>query len=309
MDSSISRAGTADTTRKKRTSTVDLLAPYVFISPFIISFFIFFVFPAAYSLFLSFHSYRGFGEARFVGLDNFHAILTFPVFWQSVQNTFIYFAGHFIPVMVISFALALLFHSKMLGFMNKIVKPLVFLPQITAVVASALIWRTVLGRSGVVNQMLGFEVPFLTDFHFWGKVSIIMLMSWRAIGWYMVVFLAGLTTISEELTDAAKTDGCKGWQILLYVTIPLMKPIFMFAFMINAIGALRMFAEPNVLFTVGGPGAITPHAVQPVMNVLVSNINGGQFGMAAATGWIIFLMIFIVSMIQFKLFNRKGGLD
>lgn len=302
----LNRAGPSP---KKRNSVANILAPYLFISPFIISFFIFFVFPAAYSLFLSFHSYRGFGEARFVGLDNYRAILSFPVFWQSVQNTFIYFAGHFIPTMVISFALALLFHSKLLGWMNKIVKPLVFLPQITAVVASALIWRTVLGRSGVVNQLLGFEVPFLTDFHFWGKISIVILITWRAIGWYMVVFLAGLTTISEELTDAAKVDGAKTWQTLYYITIPLMRPIFMFAFMINAIGAIRMFAEPNILFTQGGAGAVTPHQVQPVMNVLVSNINGGQFGMAAATGWIIFIMIFTISMIQFKLFSRKRDRD
>jgi ABC-type sugar transport system permease subunit len=278
------------------------MAPYLFITPFFLSFIIFFLFPAGYSLYLSFCSYRGYGAIKFVGFENYVSLLTYSTFWQTVSNTLFYFVAHFAPVMIISFLLAVLMHSKILGPAGKILKPLIFMPQIVAMVSAALTWRIILAtHNGVVNQILGTQIPFLTEAPI-TRWCVVLLMMWRQIGWFMVIYLAGLTTINDEISDAAKIDGATGWQSLIYVTIPMMKPIFMFAFMTDCINSFKIFTQPNVLVA---PNVTMPTDMAPVMNILLSNIKGGSFGMASASGWLLFIMILIVSALQLGLFKRK----
>jgi ABC-type sugar transport system permease subunit len=119
----------------------------------------------------------------------------------------------------------------------------------------------------------------------------------------MVIFLAGLTSISEEVMEAARIDGAVGWQSLFYIVLPLMKPIFEFAFIMDTIGSFKLFTEPNVLMA-GRP--LNPD-IAPVMNILVSNMNGGSFGMAAATGWMLFALIIIFVALQTFVFKRGNG--
>jgi ABC-type sugar transport system permease subunit len=280
----------------------NLLAPYLFIAPFLLSFIVFFVFPAGYSLVLSFFSYKGYGEARFTGLDNYKSLLAYSGFWQAVRNTIFYFAAHVVPVMVISFLLAILLHSALIGRSKTLVKPLLFLPQISPVVAAALIWRIMFGtQSGVVNKLLGTEIPFLTQYSL-TRWIIVLLIVWRGIGWYMVIFMSGLTTISDEITDAAKIDGANPLQNVLHIVVPLMQPIFMFAFITDAIDTFKIFTEPNIL---GPRGVPLPFDLAPMMNMLIMNVNGGSFGMAAASGWMLFAMVLAVAALQWWFFSRR----
>ncbi|TVY07503.1 carbohydrate ABC transporter permease [Paenibacillus cremeus] len=281
----------------------DKLVPYVFIAPFIISFVIFFVFPSVYSFVLSFFRYRGYGSATFVGLDNYIALFIYPTFWTAVYNTLFYWIVHIIPVMAISFLLAVAVNSKLVKWKG-FFKPVIFLPQITAAVASALIFKVIFAtRYGVINKLLGTQIFFLED-PLLMKWSVVALILWRAIGWYFVIYMAGLTTISDEIQEAATIDGANAAQRLWHITVPLMRPIFLFAFMMDTIGSLKIYSEPLLMFSTGMDA---PTDVIPILSILTRNINGGNFGLASAVGWVLFVMILLVSLIQYK--ALRGGND
>ena len=166
-----------------------------------------------------------------------------------------------------------------------------------AAVAAALVFQTIFApEAGVVNALFGVDIAWDQDAVF-GKLAVIALRSWHSIGWFFVIFLAGLTTINPELYDAAKVDGARAWQSLWSITIPLMRPTFLFAIVTISIYSLRMFAEPNLLFSTG----IAPARFQPIMNQLYLNLRAGQFGSASAVAWLIFIPIVVVSVIQFRL--------
>ena len=116
------------------------IIPYLFITPFLIAFALFFVYPAGYSLYLSFLKYKGYGEATFVGLNNYKSLLTYALFWKSLGNTAFYFLAHFVPVMAGAFLFALAMQSSYIGRAQKVIKPVLFLPQVVPLVASALIF-------------------------------------------------------------------------------------------------------------------------------------------------------------------------
>lgn len=286
--------------RKRRVSK---WTPYLFILPFMVLYVIFFLYPALYSLALSFFSYKGYGNARFIGLQNFINLFTYGTMWQSLANTLFYFLFSFIPVMVISFLLALAVRSKFVSRFQKFYKPLLFLPQICAVVATSLSFKIIFGeRVGVINQVLGTSIPFLSDLSLM-KWPVVLLITWRAIGWYFIIYLSGLTTIGEEVLEAATIDGASAWQSVTRITIPLMKPTFMLAFITNAIGSLKLYTEPNLLLA---QNYDPPAQVAPYVNLIVNNMQGGNFGMACAAGWFLVAVILILTLVQLRFF---GGDD
>jgi ABC-type sugar transport system permease subunit len=290
------------TRRKGR--LVDLIAPYLFISPFIISFLTFFAGPAVYSLVLSLYRYRGYGEARFVGLRNYEATLNYHVFWTTLSNTLFYWIVHAIPLLAFAFLLAVFVRSKLVPF-KSFFKPIFFIPQIVAIVAASLVFQSLFGTQyGVINNLLGVNIPWLQDATL-SKLVIVILLIWRSVGFWFVVFLAGLTSISPEIDDAATIDGANWLQRLLFITIPLMRPIFLFAFVIVAINSFQLFTEPNVLLARGG--ALAPTDVAPLLNLMLTNLRGGLFGQASAVSWILFVLVAIASVIQFRLFQENGA--
>ena len=280
----------------------DTLIGYAFLLPFFSLFTVFFLFPLGYSLWLSFYRFRGYGAARFVGLQNYQKLIFYDDFWNAVSNTFFYLFAHWIPTLVIAFALALAIHECTKP-LQRFFKPIIFLPQIIATVAAALIFRVVFAtNSGVFTQLLGVKIPFLSDPALM-KWTVVFMMSWKAIGWFFVIFLAGLTIVSKDLIEAAKIDGANYFQRLVFIIIPLMKNIFMFTFLMETMSTLKVFVEPNILLS-GGMEA--PEAAIPMVSLLVNNMNTGYFGAASASGWLLFAIIFSVTMIQYYLFKRKG---
>ena len=287
----------------KKKFRISKLAPYLFIMPFLISFIIFFAVPSLYSLILSLFKYKGYGGMKFVGFDNYLSLLQYGTFWKAIGNTLFIYVVHIIPVMVISFLLAVALNSGRV-FLSRYVKGILFLPQITSVVATALIFRILLStRTGVINSVLGTKIPFIEDPRFM-KWSIVALVIWRSIGWFMVIFLAGLTTIDESVNDAAAIDGANAFRRMIHITIPIMKLIFMFAFVMETISSFKFYTESTLLIT-GGQSSNIPTASMTIINLLTTNINGGAFGMASAVGWILFLMILVVSLIQFRIFKEE----
>lgn len=278
------------------------ITPYLFLLPFIVVFIATFLYPAIYSLALSFYKYKGYGEAKFIGISNFKNLLTYKTMWNCLLNTFIYFIGSFIPTMIISFLLAVLIRSKTLRGFQSLYKPIIFIPQVCAVVAASLIFKIIFGGDvGVLNQLFHRSTPWLSNVKYM-KFPVICLITWRGIGWYFIIFLAGLTTVGEEVEEASLVDGATPWQRLRYITIPLMKPTFMLTSITYLIGSLKLYTEPNVLLS----RTEAPLQVAPYVNIVTSNVNGGNFGMACAAGWFLVGIIMGLTILEMKFF---GGDD
>lgn len=279
----------------------DRLAPYVFIFPFIVFFLFLFLFPALYSLVLSVYRYRGFGPMVFVGLNNFASVFRYSVFWQAVRNNLFYIAFSALPVIVFSFLAALAVRTRRVAF-QRIIKPMIFLPHMMAVMAATLVWRVIFSTNyGVINTVLGTRIPFLEQPSLM-RWSVVILMFWRSLGWFFVVYLAGLTTVSDDVREAALIDGANAFQTTVRIVIPIMKPIFLFTFLNETIHTLKIFTEPTILISGWLSG---PPETKPIMGIMVDYVRSGSFGRGAAAGWIIFLGILIVSLIQLKAFGRN----
>ncbi len=247
---------------KRKIRWGDALAPYLFISPFILAWLTLFIGPAIYSLILSFYRYKGYGTATFLGFQNYRSILTYHVFWTMLGNTIFYWLAHVIPLMVFAFLLAVLVRSKLVRW-KSFFKPVIFLPNVIAVVASALVFQSLFGTQyGVLNSLLGAQIPWLQDPKL-TRYVVVLLLVWRGVGWWFVIFLAGLTAINTEVEEAALVDGASAWQQMRHITLPLMRNTFLFAFVMDAISSFRLFTEVNVL--VGTGGGLAPVAVAPIL--------------------------------------------
>ena len=293
------KTSSAKTKQKKKKASK---APYVFLLPFIVVYLATFLFPALYSLVLSFYKYKGYGTAKFVGFNNYKSLLNYSTMWKCLGNTLFYFIMSYIPTMLISFCLAVLVRSKTLKRFQRFYKPIIFMPQICAVVAASLIFQIIFGGDvGVINQLLGTKIPFLTDLKYM-KWPVVALITWRGIGWYFIILLAGLTTISEDVEEAALVDGATPFQKMIHVILPLMRPTFMLTSITYAIGSLKLYTEPNVLLS----RTEAPLQVAPYINIVTTNVNGGNFGMASAAGWLLVILIIACTLLQLKFF---GGED
>jgi ABC-type sugar transport system permease subunit len=277
--------------------------PLLFVAPFFVLFAVFFVYPIVFSFWLSLHQSRGIGAARFVGLGNYELLLRDPTFWNSMANAVILFFIY-VPLMT---ALAVVLASVLnAGFvrLQGIWRMLIFLPHITSMVAAGFTFRLLLDKdSGYINTALGWfgvsPVPWL-DNAWWARISIGLLMIWAWLGYNTVIMLAGLQTIPRELVEAAKVDGAGRLQSFLRITVPLLKPVIVFAVTLSIIGTFSMFTEPFVL-TRGGPALATE---TPVMQIFRTTFEELQYGYAAAMAYVYFAIVVVVTIVQFWFVSR-----
>ena len=235
----------------------------------------------------------------FVGIDNFiRAFTADPIFPKSVLNT-LYFAGVVVPVhSAFALVLALLVNSRVPG--RNIFRTIYFLPVVTSLVAISVLWRFMYQSDGLFNSLLSTFSGSLIQGMAWlnnpgTAMPAIMLMSiWQAVGFHMVIWLAGLQSIPSELYEAATVDGATPWQRFKYVTWPGLRPTLVIVVVTETIGALGVFAQVN-LMTEGGPldstSTIIFHAVR--MGVKQQNVGYG-----AALTLIFFLMVLAISLLQ-----------
>jgi ABC-type sugar transport system permease subunit len=272
------------------------LAPYLFVAPFMASFLVLFAAPALYSVVLSLYRYRGYGTATFVGAENYVRLLSYHQFWSSFLNTVIYWIGSAVVTIAVSFTLAALVSAGVRRG-QRLYKPLIYVPHVMAIVAASLVFQSIFApESGVINTLLGAHLAWNQD-PLLGRTAVIVLRSWQSVGFFFVIFLAGLTTINPELYEAARVDGARAWHNLRFITLPLLRPTILFAVVIASIYSIRMFAEPNLLFS----NNEAPAEFQPIMNQLYQNLRSGQFGNAAAAAWLIFIPVVAVAFMQFRL--------
>ena len=149
----------------------------------------------------------------------------------------------------------------------------------------------------MVNQIFGTTIAWIEN-QTTSKWVVLLTLMWRGVGWFMVVYMSSMSAISDDLMEAARIDGATEGGIIFHITIPLMKQTFKFAFIMDAISSLRMYTEAAVLTSTSGGTA--KQSAEGVINLLMVNLNSGNFGMASAYGWIIFVVIFAVSMFIFS---------
>jgi len=276
---------------------------YVFISPFYILFAIFGLYPMLLSLYLSFTRWKGVGEMAFAGLVNFALIPQDRVFWQSMMNGVILFMLY-VPIMLfLALALAVILNSgKIKGF--RVFRTIIFLPFITNMVAAGFSFRILLEKqNGLMNMLLRIfglpTIPWLENI-WWARVSLSLLIIWAWLGYNMVIMLAGLQTIPRDLSEAALVDGATPIQAFFRVTVPLMRPVILFCLITSTIGSFGLFPEVMTL-TMGGPVNAT---ITPLIRIYGVAFGSYQFGYASALAYTFFAMIFLLTVIQFRL-NRE----
>jgi len=278
---------------------------YLFIAPFYISFLIFDAFPILYSAYLSFHKWSGLGEMQFKGMANYARIFKDSRFLISLKNTVYMWLGHIFIMLALALLLAVVLNSKSVRGRH-VYRAIFYLPNVTATAAMALVFGLVFDTQfGVLNTGLNSiglpSIPWLTDVA-WSKPSVIILNIWNATGWYMIVLLAGLQGVDPVLYEAAEVDGANAFDKLRHITIPSLRGILFFCFIIETIGSFEIFTEPYVL-TNGGPLNST---LSTSLYLYREAFEYHKFGYAAAMSFVLFAIIVAASLIQTKTMTHEN---
>lgn len=284
--------------------------PVIFILPFFVTYFIFNLFPILFSFYISLTKWKGFGPMEFVGLRNYVSLLKDAAFYRSLLNSLILVLEAMIPIQTLGLIVALLLNYGFVKWGNSYVRNAMFLPYVTAPIAIGIIFSTMLDQNfGIVNVMLrhwgiiSSNIDWLHNAAI-AKPLVAFITNWRYIGYVAIIYLSGLQGISGEIYDAAKVDGASSPKAIIYVILPIMKPILVFQTTIGIIGCLKIFEEPLMLFGdyKGGVG----NAAQTMnMKFLDTAFVSGQSGYGAATGYAMFVVILIFSFLYFSIINRN----
>jgi ABC-type sugar transport system permease subunit len=282
-------------------------APYFFISPFYILFTIFFLFPTVFALILGFFRWGALGTPEFFGLRNYERLFTGdPIFWQSVTNTAFYAGVSLFVVMPVALLEAIALNSKRLKF-RSFWRAVYFAPIVASTVAVGIVFRMLYNTEyGIINNVLlalgGVPVNWLGNAGVL-KIAVMGVVLWRWTGLLAVYFLAGLQSIPEELYEAAAIDGASGWQRFVYITLPSLRPVILFVSVIVLIGSIQIFDDPQVLFGAGSPGGPANAGLSMVQYLFTRGIGQLLFGYASAVGVFLFVIIFVLSLVQFRVFR------
>jgi multiple sugar transport system permease protein len=286
-------------TAPKNARRRDAITAILFLSPTLVVFSVFVLFPVLFSFYLSFHTWNMFSANRsFVGVENYVMIVQTPEFWQVLKNTLFYTLGTVPLNMGISLVVAYFLNKKIAG--KKILRAAFFTPVIMSSVAAAVIWRWVYEPNfGLLNYILGKvgipAVNWLND-PTAAMFALIVMGVWKTFGVNMVLFSAGLQGIPEHYYEAAELDGAGRWRKFWNITIPLLSPTTFFILVMSVIGSFQVFDTVFVL-TSGGPLGST--------KVLVFYLYEHAFkffdmGYASAVAYALFAIVFVLTMIQTK---------
>ena len=272
---------------------------YSFILPNFIGFFIFTFIPVIFSLLLSFSHWDGFTEMEFAGLDNFIKIFKDRIFVQSIWKTAYFSIFTVLFSMVASLGLALLLNQKIKA--RGFFRCALFFPYVASVVAISVVWNAMLQPDyGPVNEFLKFigiaNPPRWFASTDWVIPGLIIVNVWRNMGYFMIIYLAGLQNIDESLYEAAALDGAKGWTLFRKITWPLLSPSTFFVVMMLVINSFKVF-DMVWLMTQGGPGTASTMLSQYIYN---QAFVSWDYGKSSAAAMILFVIVALLTVFQFK---------
>ena len=284
---------------------------YIMVAPFVIVFLIFSVYPVLRTLQLSFTDYKGYGELNFTGLKNYLRVLTDKYFWKSLGNTLNIWILNIVLQLGLAFLLTIIFSDikyKIRGL--SIFRCIFYLPNIIATTSVAFLFKTLLDwRYGTVNQILyklgivSMPIDWLGQTETAPYVASVIL-SWMWFGNSFIMLMAGVQGLNKDYFEAAAIDGAGRWTVFGKITLPLLKPILLYVSITSLIGGLQMFDLPFLMFngTKGDPLGVTQTMV---MYMYKFGFETHQVGYASAIAYVLFTLILVVSLIQFKVMNGK----
>ncbi|MEO8029290.1 MAG: sugar ABC transporter permease [Gemmatimonadota bacterium] len=278
---------------------------WLFVAPALSLIVIFFAVPAVMAFVLSFtdfdiYSLGNPAQTRFIGLANYRALWTDPEFWNALRNTLYYVVVGGPLSVAASLAAAILVNGKLTRW-KPFFRSALFAPWVTTIVAVALVWRYLYHpQYGPINAALGLigigPIDWLGNPH-WAMPAIILMSVWKNFGYNMLVFLAGLQAIPEELYEAASLDGASAWQQFRHITVPQLGPTFVFVGVVTMIASFQIFSEPYVM-TQGGPLKSTTTLV---LFMYEQGFRWWRLGFAASVAVILFLLTLAGTLLQLRL--------
>ncbi|MGP4039056.1 carbohydrate ABC transporter permease [Gracilibacillus sp. D59] len=281
---------------------------YISVSPFLILFCMFSLFPIVASFFLGFTEWNGVGIPKFVGIDNYKQLFNDPVFIKSIYNTVYIWFFSTILTLSLAFILAYLVNHyihKAKGFFRVVfLFPLLVAPALTAIMISV-IFST---NAGIVNSFISlftdgvFSYEWLRS-QFWIKPLIVLIIIWRWTGYHFILYIAGLQTIPNELYDAAKIDGANVIQTIKNITLPLMAPILLVSVITATVGGIQVFDEPYVLTQ--GTGGVNNSGISMGMYLYQTGFEYFNFGLAAAQSYVLFMLILLVTLVNARFLRNR----
>ncbi|MBN1688860.1 MAG: sugar ABC transporter permease [Candidatus Omnitrophica bacterium] len=292
-----------------KNSSREALAAYGFLMPNFVGFLIFTSVPVFASLVLSFMEWDLLSPPRWVGIKNFIGLVKDPFFWKYCWNTVYLMLA--IPIsMAGSLILALILNQKLKGIV--FFRTVYFLPTISSGVAIFILWKLIYNPEfGVLNNMiagfgdllnLNLKGPYWLQDEVWAKPALIIMSVWQTVGGYnMILYLAALQGVPRDLYDAAEVDGANGWQKFWAVTWPQISPTTFFIAIMSVIGGFQAGFDPAYIMTGGGPNGSTTTIIYYLYN---EAFEWGHMGYAAAIAWVLFIIVFSFTLIQWRFFGR-----
>ncbi len=280
------------------------LTPYLLVSPYIVHFLVFVVFPVMFSILLTFFKWDIISEMKFSGFANYRRLFADRLFWKALVNT-LYFLSIHIPLeLVVSLFLAEILNQK-LKFQG-VFRALFFLPVIVSGVAVTILWQQLYGyNAGLLNKFLMYiglgKVGWLIDTKM-AMPSIAIMATWKNVGLYIILFMVGLQTVPKQYYEAAELEGASHWQKFFKITLPLINPTIIMVVILSTIGGFSLFIEPYIM-TGGGP-------LNSTLSALLYIYKQGFFyyhmGYASALGIFFALLIMAVVIIQRKYIEKRA---
>ncbi|HVC31968.1 MAG TPA: sugar ABC transporter permease [Chloroflexota bacterium] len=281
---------------------------YLFLLPAFVILGTFLVYPLFASIWYSFTDYNVVHAARFVGLANYQKLLSDDVFKTAFRNTLVYSVGVIPGCTILGLLLALLVNQPMKGI--TFFRIAYYMPVITSIVVVGIVWKWMYFEDGIINSMLrglsliAKPIPFLSS----PSIALYAIMAvtiWKAAGYYMVLYLAGLQSLPRELDEAAMIDGANRLQRLWNVTVPLLRPTIALVVVLASIGAMKVFGEIYVM-TSGGPADRTTTLVYYVYKQAFVFLS---MGYASSIAVVLFLFLIVLSVLNIKVSERGGTVN
>lgn len=270
----------------------------VFVLPAVVFFATFSLYPVAQAFYLSFFNFDLFTPKIFVGLGNYRYLWESQIFRHSFLTTLYYVFGTCIPIWFISFGLALLFNRSFR--LRDFFLAIYFTPVIMSLVVVSMIWKFIYNPAGPINALFGLNIAWLTN-EKWVMPALIILSVWKGIGYYMILYLAGLRTIPAEYYEATSIDGASPWQKMVYITLPLMRHTIVFVIIVSIVIGFKVFV-PMFIMTLGGPNNAS---LVLTLNIYETAFRFSRMGRAAAESVFMFLFLMGFSIFQLRLFRAR----
>lgn len=283
----------------------DTISGYLFLAPFLVLYCLLKLWPIISGFWISLHRWETIGtNVSFIGLGNYQRIMQDRLFWEAVQHT-INFTMLSTPLLISGgLCLALILNRPL--FSGGVFRTLYYLPNVLSTSVIGLIFLAVLGASdaGLVNTFLGYlgikPIAFLLDAQ-WAMPSVAFATLWWTVGFNMLILLAGLQSIPDEINDAARVDGANEWERFWRITLPLLRRPLMLVTTLQVISSFQVFGQIDVM-TKGGPGGQTRSIVYYIFE---RSFKDYQLGYGSAIAFILFAVLFVLSITQLRLFSRE----